>query len=309
MSPWSRVPPATRLMRMFAVRLRARARTVLAAVVGVPDGAIAEPRGDRSDGGAGRGRRPTDRLSPGRVGKHWCCCTGSSAMAGPPGLHSWTICRTSSPSWPGTPRRRAIGAAAGLVSHRRLRRLPGGIHSAPPTRSTAPGRTVLRRHRGPGAVPPTFDPPAHVGARRCLRRVGRLAACRRSRRTAAHLLKLAALPPDQFAAAMLSSMFSESAPADSVARFAVSVREFNIFWSCYYLVVGRGGPPRHTCHRRCAYPAVVRRPGCACPIGRSARPPGRDPGIHIDRLARHRAYQSGRGARAVQPQGPRVPPA
>jgi pimeloyl-ACP methyl ester carboxylesterase len=40
-------------------------------------------------------------------------------------------------------------------------------------------------------------------------------------------LKLAALPPDEFAAAMLSSMFSESAPADAVAGFAVSVREFN----------------------------------------------------------------------------------
>jgi pimeloyl-ACP methyl ester carboxylesterase len=40
-------------------------------------------------------------------------------------------------------------------------------------------------------------------------------------------LKLAGLPPDQFAAAMLSSMFSESAPAEAVARFAASVRAFN----------------------------------------------------------------------------------
>jgi pimeloyl-ACP methyl ester carboxylesterase len=40
-------------------------------------------------------------------------------------------------------------------------------------------------------------------------------------------LKLADLPPDQFAAAMLSSMFSESAPVDAVAEFAASVRAFN----------------------------------------------------------------------------------
>ncbi len=40
-------------------------------------------------------------------------------------------------------------------------------------------------------------------------------------------LKLADLPPDQFAAAMLSSMFSESAPAEAVARFAASVWAFN----------------------------------------------------------------------------------
>lgn len=40
-------------------------------------------------------------------------------------------------------------------------------------------------------------------------------------------LARADLPPDQFAGAMLSSMFSESAPAEAVARFAASVRAFN----------------------------------------------------------------------------------
>jgi len=40
-------------------------------------------------------------------------------------------------------------------------------------------------------------------------------------------LTLADLPPDEFAAAMLKSMFSESAPAEAVARFAASVRAFN----------------------------------------------------------------------------------
>jgi pimeloyl-ACP methyl ester carboxylesterase len=40
-------------------------------------------------------------------------------------------------------------------------------------------------------------------------------------------LKVADLPPDQFASAMLSSMFSDSAPQAGVARFATSVRSFN----------------------------------------------------------------------------------
>jgi pimeloyl-ACP methyl ester carboxylesterase len=40
-------------------------------------------------------------------------------------------------------------------------------------------------------------------------------------------LERADLPPDQFAEAMLSSMFSESAPARAVAAFAASVRAFN----------------------------------------------------------------------------------
>ena len=40
-------------------------------------------------------------------------------------------------------------------------------------------------------------------------------------------LKVATLPPNRFAAAMLSSMFSEAAPADAVARFAASVRAFD----------------------------------------------------------------------------------
>lgn len=40
-------------------------------------------------------------------------------------------------------------------------------------------------------------------------------------------LQLADLPPDEFAAAMLSSMFSAAAPAEAVARFAASVRAFN----------------------------------------------------------------------------------
>jgi len=40
-------------------------------------------------------------------------------------------------------------------------------------------------------------------------------------------LEVAGLPPDKFAAAMLRSMFSESAPADAVARFAASVRAFD----------------------------------------------------------------------------------
>jgi len=40
-------------------------------------------------------------------------------------------------------------------------------------------------------------------------------------------LTLADLPPDEFAAAMLTSMFSESAPAEAVRRFAASVRAFN----------------------------------------------------------------------------------
>jgi pimeloyl-ACP methyl ester carboxylesterase len=40
-------------------------------------------------------------------------------------------------------------------------------------------------------------------------------------------LRLADLPPEQFATAMMSSMFSESAPAEGVARFAASVRAFN----------------------------------------------------------------------------------
>jgi pimeloyl-ACP methyl ester carboxylesterase len=40
-------------------------------------------------------------------------------------------------------------------------------------------------------------------------------------------LEAADLPPDQFASAMLSSMFSESAPAHAVSRFAASVRAFN----------------------------------------------------------------------------------
>jgi pimeloyl-ACP methyl ester carboxylesterase len=39
-------------------------------------------------------------------------------------------------------------------------------------------------------------------------------------------LTLADLPPDEFAAAMLASMFSESAPAEAVRRFAASVRAF-----------------------------------------------------------------------------------
>jgi pimeloyl-ACP methyl ester carboxylesterase len=40
-------------------------------------------------------------------------------------------------------------------------------------------------------------------------------------------LTLSILPPDQFATAMLSSMFAESAPTDAVAGFAASVREFD----------------------------------------------------------------------------------
>jgi pimeloyl-ACP methyl ester carboxylesterase len=40
-------------------------------------------------------------------------------------------------------------------------------------------------------------------------------------------LKAADLPPDQFASAMLASMFSDSAPKDAVSRFAASVRTFN----------------------------------------------------------------------------------
>jgi pimeloyl-ACP methyl ester carboxylesterase len=40
-------------------------------------------------------------------------------------------------------------------------------------------------------------------------------------------LERADLPPDRFAEAMLSSMFSESAPAEAVAAFAASVRAFN----------------------------------------------------------------------------------
>jgi pimeloyl-ACP methyl ester carboxylesterase len=40
-------------------------------------------------------------------------------------------------------------------------------------------------------------------------------------------LALADLPPDEFAAAMLSSMFSASAPADAVAGFAAAVRAFD----------------------------------------------------------------------------------
>jgi pimeloyl-ACP methyl ester carboxylesterase len=40
-------------------------------------------------------------------------------------------------------------------------------------------------------------------------------------------LMLADLPPDEFAAAMLTSMFSEAAPAEAVARFADSVRAFH----------------------------------------------------------------------------------
>lgn len=40
-------------------------------------------------------------------------------------------------------------------------------------------------------------------------------------------LRAAGLPPEEFAAAMLSSMFSESAPADAVASFAASVRAFD----------------------------------------------------------------------------------
>jgi pimeloyl-ACP methyl ester carboxylesterase len=40
-------------------------------------------------------------------------------------------------------------------------------------------------------------------------------------------LALADLPPDEFAAAMLTSMFSESAPAPAVTRFAASVRAFD----------------------------------------------------------------------------------
>jgi pimeloyl-ACP methyl ester carboxylesterase len=39
-------------------------------------------------------------------------------------------------------------------------------------------------------------------------------------------LTLADLPPDEFAGAMLASMFSESAPAEAVRRFAASVRAF-----------------------------------------------------------------------------------
>jgi pimeloyl-ACP methyl ester carboxylesterase len=40
-------------------------------------------------------------------------------------------------------------------------------------------------------------------------------------------LERADLPPDQFAEAMLSSMFSESAPVEAVEVFAASVRAFN----------------------------------------------------------------------------------
>jgi pimeloyl-ACP methyl ester carboxylesterase len=40
-------------------------------------------------------------------------------------------------------------------------------------------------------------------------------------------LKRADLPPDEFAAAMLASMFSESAPAQAVDTFAASVRAFH----------------------------------------------------------------------------------
>jgi pimeloyl-ACP methyl ester carboxylesterase len=40
-------------------------------------------------------------------------------------------------------------------------------------------------------------------------------------------LRLAELPAEQFATAMLLSMFSDSAPADAVARFAASVRAAN----------------------------------------------------------------------------------
>jgi pimeloyl-ACP methyl ester carboxylesterase len=40
-------------------------------------------------------------------------------------------------------------------------------------------------------------------------------------------LRLADLPPEQFADAMMPSMFSPSAPAEAVARFVASVRGFN----------------------------------------------------------------------------------
>jgi pimeloyl-ACP methyl ester carboxylesterase len=40
-------------------------------------------------------------------------------------------------------------------------------------------------------------------------------------------LRLADLPPDEFLAAMLPSMFSPSAPTDAVAAFAASIRRFN----------------------------------------------------------------------------------
>ena len=40
-------------------------------------------------------------------------------------------------------------------------------------------------------------------------------------------LRLADLPPERFADAMISSMFSESAPTEAVARFSASVRAFN----------------------------------------------------------------------------------
>lgn len=40
-------------------------------------------------------------------------------------------------------------------------------------------------------------------------------------------LQVAGLPPDEFVAALLPSMFSESAPADRVAAFAAAVAEFH----------------------------------------------------------------------------------
>lgn len=40
-------------------------------------------------------------------------------------------------------------------------------------------------------------------------------------------LKVADLPPDRFARAMLSSMFSDTAPQEAVARFAASVQAFH----------------------------------------------------------------------------------
>ena len=235
---------------------------------------------------------------------------GFVGEAGPPGPQlDDSVRRVRGCPGLGCPPRRAIGAAAGLVSHRRLRRLPGGIHSDPPTRSTAPGRAVLR----PDRALELFRRRRPSRTRWCspvLTPVGRLAAAGVADERLRTCLKLAALPPDQFAAAMLSSMFSESAPADSVARFAVSVREFNpagfraMTWSSAEadlrdILATVDVPTLLLYGDRDA----------RAQFGRSARPPGRDPGIHIDRLARHRARQSGRGARAVQPQGPRVPPA
>jgi len=79
----------------------------------------------------------------------------------------------------GRPRLRPLGGPARGVRHGWVRRLPRRVRRPARPRPSARARTVVRRRPRPGALPPSPFGAPQSDPRRCLRRLGGLAAARR----------------------------------------------------------------------------------------------------------------------------------